>query len=265
MANCRRPLVNRPNHVPERHSLLDIRSLADSDRWLGRVRETQNYRFWRYATDAMTAGVATARQGSKGGWTKYGPPSYWLKLGRSRGRRDTRDSVARKIAEHADVSMRTACRNIIPYLAAMAHHCKNHELTVAIATCYDFDIKHVAFVTGSGEDTNKIQSIVEDARELHERAAVKHSGGVFGGRILDGADTVTEETQTEDASERAGSGTLSEYGETGDGNGSTDVKENRNDDRSEFTTGESDGENEEEMKGEDAETDKEQSGLDDFS
>ena len=60
--------------------------LATADRWLGRVRATQNYTFWRYAADNMTAGVAAARRESKGGWTRYGPPSYWSKLGRTRGR-----------------------------------------------------------------------------------------------------------------------------------------------------------------------------------
>ena len=35
--------------------------------------------------------VAAARREPKGGWTRYGPPSYWSKLGRSRSARDRRD------------------------------------------------------------------------------------------------------------------------------------------------------------------------------
>ncbi|WP_458188218.1 replication factor C large subunit [Haladaptatus sp. NG-WS-4] len=155
--------------------------MANADRWLGRVRATQNYRFWRYASDNMTAGVAAARRGKKGGWTRYGPPSYWRKLGSSRGTRDTRDYIARKIAEQSGISMSTARREVIPYLAEMTHHCKNRELTVAMAARYDMDEKHVAFVTGSGKDTKKVQRIVEDARERKEKAAVEHSGGAFEG------------------------------------------------------------------------------------
>src|SRR5699024_5955560 len=41
-------------------------NLSNADRWLGRVRATQNYSYWRYAGDAMTAGVAAARCESKG-------------------------------------------------------------------------------------------------------------------------------------------------------------------------------------------------------
>jgi replication factor C large subunit len=155
--------------------------LADADRWLGRVRATQNYRFWRYASDNMTAGVAASRREKKGGWTRYGPPSYWRKLGSSRGKRNTRDYIAQKIAEESGISMSTARREVIPFLAEMTHHCKNRELTVAMAARYDMEEKHVAFVTGSGKTTNKVQQIVEDAEERKEKAAVEHSGGAFEG------------------------------------------------------------------------------------
>jgi len=155
--------------------------LGNADRWLGRVRATQNYSFWRYAADNMTAGVAAARREPKGGWTRYGPPSYWSKLGRSRGTRDKRDYVARKIAEINGVSMSTARREIMPYLATMTHHCKNRDLTVAMTARYELEAEHVSFVTGSGETTNKVQSIVEDAQELREEASVEGSQGAFEG------------------------------------------------------------------------------------
>ena len=129
----------------------------------------------------MTAGVAAARREPKGGWTRYGPPSYWSKLGRSRGTRDKRDYIARKIADANGVSMSTARREVLPYLATMTHHCKNRELTVAMTACYDLDAEHVSFVTGSGETTNKVQSIVGDAEELREEASVEGSQGAFEG------------------------------------------------------------------------------------
>ncbi|WP_254545645.1 replication factor C large subunit [Halomarina pelagica] len=158
-------------------------ALAAADRWLGRVRATQNYSFWRYASDNMTAGVAAARAEPKGGWTRYGPPSYWSKLGRSRANRDKRDYVARHVAEAGGMSISTARREVLPYLAAMTHHCKNRELTVEMVAHYDLEPEHVAFITGSGKDTKKVKSIVEEAEERRERAAVEHSGGAFeGGR-----------------------------------------------------------------------------------
>jgi replication factor C large subunit len=177
--------------------------LARADTWLGRVRATQNYSYWRYAGDNMTAGVAAARQGTKSGWTRYGPPSYWSKLGRSRGTREKRDYIARKIAEANGVSMGTARQEMLPYLSAMTHHCTNRELTVAMAARYELEAEHVAFVTGSGEDTNKVESIVADARKRREEASVAASQGAFegnsGGEDADGAAGQQSVTGTERA------------------------------------------------------------------
>ncbi|WP_408958389.1 replication factor C large subunit [Natrinema sp. 74] len=153
--------------------------LSNADRWLGRVRATQDYSFWRYATDNMTAGVAASRRGDKGGWTRYGPPSYWSKLGRTKGTRNTRDSIAERIAEREGASVATARREILPFLSAMTHHCKNRDLTVRMAATYDLDESEVSFVTGSGKTTNKVQSIVEDAEERKAEEAVEHSGNAF--------------------------------------------------------------------------------------
>jgi replication factor C large subunit len=196
--------------------------LANADRWLGRVRATQNYSFWRYAADNMTAGVAAARREQKGGWTRYGPPSYWSKLGRTRGTRDKRDYIARKIADANGVSTSTARREIMPHLSVMTHHCKNRQLTVAMAARYELEAEHVAFVTGSGKDTNKVQSIVEDAQQLREERATEHSDGAFEGTATVDDDTTTAdeadeqatpaeaETDAESASEESQSG-LSDF------------------------------------------------------
>ena len=170
--------------------------LANADRWLGRVRATQNYTFWRYATDNMTAGVAAARREPKGGWTRYGPPSYWSKLGRTRGTRDKRDYVARQIAATNGVSMSTARREILPNLRVMTHHCKNRELTVAMAAQYELEAEHVSFVTGSGETTNKVQSIVEETEEIRQERSVEASQGAFEGS--------SEHTESEAGTDQAG-------------------------------------------------------------
>jgi replication factor C large subunit len=175
--------------------------LSDADRWLGRVRATQNYTYWRYATDDMTAGVAAARDGAKGGWTRYGPPSYWSKLGRTRATRDKRDYVARQIAATNGVSTSTARRGILPHLRVMTHHCKNRDLTVSMAARYDLEAEHVSFVTGSGETTNKVQSIVAEAKKMREEHSVAASEGAFEGT----AGTTNENNQSSDESNGADS------------------------------------------------------------
>jgi replication factor C large subunit len=152
--------------------------LANADRWLGRVRASQNYSYWRYAGDNLAAGVAASRDGTKGGWTRFGRPQFWPSSDK------TADYVARKIAEQSGVSMDTARRDVIPFLSAMTHHCKPRELTVAMAAAYDLEAKHVSFVTGSGETTNKVESIVEDAQELRAERMEEHSGSAFEGAVV---------------------------------------------------------------------------------
>ena len=207
--------------------------LANADVWLGRVRATQDYSYWRYATDNVAAGVAAARDRTRGGWTQYGGAPY-------RSTRDsTRDEIVRKIAESGGFSMGTARRDVLPFLATMTHHCKPRDLTVAMAAWYDLDEAAVSYVTGSGETTNKVQSIVEDAREMRETEMEAHTGGAFEGAAPDadggdGADT------------------------DGDANG--DDAANRDDAADDVLDGNADADD----RAEDAEDDDGQSGLDDF-
>jgi replication factor C large subunit len=173
------------DNVPKDYECAELATaydfLSNADKWLGRVRASQDYSLWRYAGDNIAGGIAAARQGDKGDWTRYGPPSYWRKLGSSKANRNKRDYIARKIAEADGVSMSTARREMLPFLSAMTHHCKNRELTIAMAAKYDLDAEHVSFVTGSGKTTNKVQNIVGEAETLREEEAVEHSGGAFEG------------------------------------------------------------------------------------
>ena len=167
--------------------------LANSDVWLGRVRATQNYSYWRYATDNTAAGVAAARSGTKGGWTRYGRPQFWP------GSDKTADEVCRRIADRGGMSITIARRAVLPFLSAMTHHCKPRELTVTMAAAYDFDESHVSFVTGSGESTKKVGSIVEDAHARREDAIEAHAGDAFAHREReDSAPADSEPTGTDE-------------------------------------------------------------------
>ncbi len=160
--------------------------LANADRWIGRVRATQDYSYWRYATDDLAAGVAAARDGTKGGWTRFGRPQFW------RSTDATTAELAQKIATESGVSMSTARRQILPFLSAMTHHCKPRELTVLMTARYALDEEGVAFVTGSGESTNKVESIVEDAQAMREELIEEHAGSAFAGRPEVDADSGAE-------------------------------------------------------------------------
>jgi replication factor C large subunit len=87
--------------------------------------------------------------------------------------------MARAISRESGTSMYTVRRDVRPVLSVMTHQCKNRELTVTMAAAYDMDEGDVAFVTGSGESTNKVESIVADAADLRTEAIEEHAGGAF--------------------------------------------------------------------------------------
>lgn len=188
--------------------------LAAADRWLGRVIATQNYSYWRYATDNIAAGVAAAREEEKGGWTRYGPPSFWRRLGQSRGSRDRRDTIARKIASNSSVSMATARQEMLPFLSAMTHHCHNRELTVTMAAQYDLDADDIAFITGSGASTNKVGGIVEEATRRRDEQATAAAplapGTDEAGASFDIADDLDDEPAADEEDEDGQAG-LSDF------------------------------------------------------
>jgi replication factor C large subunit len=164
---------NAPKVYEGRELARAYEHLANADRWLGRVRASQNYAYWRYATDNVAAGVAAARDGTKGGWTRFGRPQFWT------NRSDAATAVVRAVATAHGTGLATARRELLPFLQTFTHHCKPRELTVQMAAAYDLDEAGVAFVTGSGESTNKVASIVTDAQERRAEELSEHAGQAF--------------------------------------------------------------------------------------
>ena len=134
-------------------------NLSKSDIWLSRTRKTQNYKYWRYANDELTAGVSSARKGKSSGWTRWQPPKWNKKKGLS-------EEFLQRVATKSHCSIQTARMEVAPVLASLIPYCKPKELTITIAAWYDMDAKEVADLTGSGKTTNKVQGIIDEAEKL---------------------------------------------------------------------------------------------------
>lgn len=90
--------------------------LARADIFLGRTRRKQDYHYWKYAADLMSAGVALAQKG-KGGKGRFGYPGSRKKYGRTKKKRKIRDNLADKISENYHVSEQKAIDDFFPYLS----------------------------------------------------------------------------------------------------------------------------------------------------
>ncbi|MFP4188556.1 MAG: replication factor C large subunit [Halobacteriales archaeon] len=138
--------------------------LSRADVFLGRTRATQNYSLWRYANDNMV-GVQTSRRGGGGGWTRWSPPSTFRRLGRTRGERDTRDSVARKIGEVSGASMASVRDDFFPYVRVLF---KDEDVASRISSELGLEADELAYLTDIGE--SRAEEIVgnDEPEEVEE-------------------------------------------------------------------------------------------------
>ncbi|AGK60672.1 replication factor C large subunit [Archaeoglobus sulfaticallidus PM70-1] len=138
--------------------------LSRADIFLGRVRRRQFYRLWKYAGYLMTTGIQVIKKERKGGFTRYKTPSFWMKLGYSRGRREKLKKVLAKIGKHSHMSMKKA-HNEMFYLIKALMERLDDERCARISAFYEFDKEDLEFLTNA-KKAERIIKIIEE-KNLH--------------------------------------------------------------------------------------------------
>jgi replication factor C large subunit len=92
--------------------------LSRSDVFLGHVRKSNDYSFWKYARALSLAGVALSKKAKYMKFAKYGFPSKLSKMSSSRGTRAALKSAGKKVGAIAHTSSGRAKKDILPYLSA---------------------------------------------------------------------------------------------------------------------------------------------------
>ncbi len=170
--------------------------LSRASLFLGRVSRRQNYNMWRYAGVLMTSGIMVARTNRYKGFVKYQPPSLWRKLGQTKGKRQLRDSIAKKIGVYCHVSMSYTRSQLFPFFRMMI---QNDEYAPSVTAILRLEPEEIMFLEGSKSVTKKIQKIFDDAQSMIEKET-GHEIEVFGGF---GANTGIEDEGEEDEAEAA--------------------------------------------------------------
>lgn len=165
--------------------------LSRASLFLGRVRRRQNYNMWRYAGVLMTSGIMVARTNRYKGFVKYQPPSLWRKLGQTKGKRQVRDSIAKKIGTYCHVSMSYTRSQLFPFFRMAI---KNDEYAPSITAILRLGPEEIAFLVESKSVTKNIQKIFDEAQSMIEKET-EHEIEVFGGF---GANTGIEDEGEED-------------------------------------------------------------------
>lgn len=133
-----------------------FRQLARADVYLGRARRTQVYRFWSYASDLMTAGVATARRGRWAGG-QYRFPMWLMKRSRTRGRRAMTEALSRKIGAGVHASWRRVFLDVLPAFTQVFR--ADEEFRRTMTTQFRFEEKELAYLLDADEDSKAVREL----------------------------------------------------------------------------------------------------------
>jgi replication factor C large subunit len=165
--------------------------LSRASLFLGRVSRRQNYNMWRYAGVLMTSGIMVARTSHHKGFVKYQPPSLWRKLGQTKGKRQIRDSIAKKIGTYCHVSMSYTRSQLFPFFRMAI---KNDEYAPSITAILRLEPEEIAFLIESRSVTKNIQKIFDYAQMMIEKETEREIE-LFGGF---GAQSGTEEAENDE-------------------------------------------------------------------
>ncbi len=167
------PLVYKPTDLAAGYD-----RLSRADVFLGRVRRRQNYGLWRYASFMMTGGVQSARTEKKGGYIPFRPPSYWRRMGQTRGARQVRDSAAKKIGGHCHISSRQAKAEMMGLFGLFL---KDPDMGPKVAALLGFSVEEIALLMGTKPTTKKVAKLYDAAQELLEEERVSEIEIAWGG------------------------------------------------------------------------------------
>lgn len=104
-------------------------NIAKADLYFGRAQSSRYYGYWKYASDFMGIGVSSSKKETYKKFSKIQTPTIFGLMGRNRGKRNLRDSIAEKMSVKMHVSHAIAI-SMFPYLEIMF---KNKELAWEIS------------------------------------------------------------------------------------------------------------------------------------
>ncbi|MDR2873925.1 MAG: replication factor C large subunit [Methanobrevibacter sp.] len=127
---------NIPNEYKKKNEIKKAyKMVSEADYYFSLARTTQNYTYWRYASDFMGIGVALAKDEKYKKFTKLTGPKAFTYIGHTKGKRTLRDNIAEKISEKLHVSKSEAISSF-PYFQIMF---ENDELAWEISDFLSLD------------------------------------------------------------------------------------------------------------------------------
>jgi replication factor C large subunit len=141
--------------------------LSRADVFLGRIRRRQFYRFWVYANELMTAGVAMAKTDVYRGWVRYSFPTWLSKMSRTKTVRQMKKNVAGKIGRHIHTSKKIVMYDTWTFFKDLFKI--DHEFAINMIIKLELEKDEVAFLLDAKQDSNKVKYLMQELEEHIER------------------------------------------------------------------------------------------------
>jgi replication factor C large subunit len=134
---------NLAKEYPHPHDLARAyEALAEADRFLGRIRRWQYYRYYVYIYNLLSAGIAVAKDKKSPGVTQYKQSSRGLRIWMANQKHAKRKALAELLAPHLHTSKRRVTQDVLPYVRAMA---RNPQLRKQLIAQYGIDSETVTW------------------------------------------------------------------------------------------------------------------------
>ena len=142
--------------------------LSRADVFLGRVHRRQYYGFWSYASDMMTAGVASAKMSGGVSHERFRFPTYLMKLSRSKAVRALRGSVCLKLACFLHTSTKRIEFEVLNPLREMANN--DAGIRMMLVRDVHFEPEELGFILNAKIDSDIVKDAFIIARDVPSKS-----------------------------------------------------------------------------------------------
>jgi replication factor C large subunit len=150
--------------------------LSKADIFLRRVKRRQYYRFWAYASDLMSSGVALAKKRPHTIFKRYQFPSWLLKMSRSKNIRNMQNSVLSKVGEYCHVSKQFLRESDLFYTFKYLFK-SDVEFAAAMIASLELTKDDIAYLIDEPPDAHVVKFLQDAAIEQQTSKTVKLAPG----------------------------------------------------------------------------------------
>ncbi|MCK4758018.1 MAG: replication factor C large subunit [Thermoplasmata archaeon] len=143
-------------------------ALSKADVYLGRVRRRQYYGLWKYASDMMSAGVSLSKTRKYHGYVSYRFPSWLTTMSRSKGVRETRNSIGDKLGRMTHGSRSQTLNEQLPYFRTL--FTTDREFCLKMTEQLRMDEVEVGYLLGHKPDSHHVKHVFDDIEKKKKGA-----------------------------------------------------------------------------------------------